>query len=86
MQCVYLLLSLGLQNRLSIDDIFKACWKKYIIDIPSQQLGAAVAHFLNCYHGTLERQKTASGENSPPSSTQNKKKKNKKGKGKKLSI
>lgn len=64
----------------------KQAFKKYIIDIPSQQLGAAVAHFLNCYHGTLERQKTASGENSPPSSTQNKKKKNKKGKGKKLSI
>ena len=59
----------------------KQAFKKYIIDIPSQQLGAAVAHFLNCYHGTVERQKNASGENSPPNGSQNKKKKNKKGKG-----
>lgn len=59
----------------------KTAFKKYIIDIPSQQLGSAVAHFLNCYHGTVERQKTASGENSPPAGTQSKKKKNKKGKG-----
>ncbi|XP_063675005.1 clustered mitochondria protein homolog [Bolinopsis microptera] len=58
----------------------KQAFKKYIIDIPSQQLGAAVAHFLNCYHGTVERQKSASGENSPPNGTQSKKKKNKKGK------
>jgi len=58
----------------------KQAFKKYIIDIPSQQLGAAVAHFLNCYHGKVERQKTASGENSPPSASQSKKKKNKKGK------
>ena len=64
----------------------KQAFKKYIIDIPSQQLGAAVAHFLNCYHGTIERQKTASGENSPPSNPQSKKKKNKKGKGKQFAF
>jgi len=60
----------------------KQAFKLYIIDIPSQQLAAATAHFLNCYHGIVERQKAASGEHSPTnSSTAAKKKKNKKGKG-----
>ena len=60
----------------------KQAFKQYIIDIPTQQLGAAVAHFLNCYVGSIGREKTASGENSPPNTSgQNKKKKNKKGKG-----
>ena len=63
----------------------KQAFKQFIIDIPTQQLGAAIAHFLNCFNGTVGRQKTASGENSPPTtSSQNRKKKNRKGKGKSI--
>ena len=57
----------------------KQAFKLFIIDIPSQQLAAAIAHFLNCLHDTIERQI----ENSPPNGNggASKKKKNKKGKG-----
>ena len=59
----------------------KTVFKSYIIDAPGQQLAPSIAHFMNCYLSNVVREKTNSGDQSPPHPTTNKKKKNKKGKG-----
>ena len=59
----------------------KSYFKEYIINVPTQQLAQAVAHFLNCYLSYVERQKNNSSENPNGANAANKKKKNKKGKG-----
>eukprot|EP00116_Pleurobrachia_bachei_P004301 sb/3464563/ len=63
----------------------KQAFKQYIIDIPGQQIAGATAHFLNCLVNGQDRQKSTSGENSPPAANTGgrKKNRNKKGKGEK---